>query len=80
MLSGYLMTKWEFERLDLENTGGARRWGGFRIDAPTDPRWKFLALKELIAKPASDPDPRRRELGRHPVSYTHLTLPTILRV
>ena len=65
MLSGYLMTKHEFERLDQENTGGTRDWGGFRIDAPTDARWKFLALSELIAKPASDPDPRRRELGRH---------------
>jgi hypothetical protein len=65
MLSGYLMTQYEFARLDDENTGGARNWGGFQIEAPTDPRWKFLGLKALLAKPASDPDPLRRELGRH---------------
>lgn len=74
MLSGYLMTEQETQRLNQEaralNEGspladGADTWGGFDVNAGRS-HWAFLdpELERIMGKPEDSSDLRRRDLGR----------------
>jgi len=65
MLSGYLMTEYEFKELDKQHNRDCQpgSWGDFDIEAPRG-EWPFLALKDLIKEPEESEDPRRQDLGK----------------
>jgi len=64
MMSGYAMTKQEFEHLQQEHEKAEEQgaWGGFDVTAPSGD-WPFLALQDVMRLPASSGDPRRADLG-----------------
>lgn len=65
MASGYLMTEYEFKRLDMRHKADGEQgtWGGFDISAGRT-TWDFLALEQLLRQPPDSSDARRQDLGR----------------
>lgn len=64
MLSGYLMTEYEFKELDKQHKrdGELGTWGGFDIEAPRGD-WPFLKLESLVRQPPDSADAQRVDLG-----------------
>jgi hypothetical protein len=65
MLSGYLMTEYEFKELDKQHRrdGELGTWGGFDIEAPRGD-WPFLKLESLVRQPPDSSDAQRADLGK----------------
>lgn len=65
MLSGYLMTEYEFKQLQLqhERQGLPGTWGDYDINAPRSD-WEFFKLENIMRKPGDSSDARRQELQK----------------
>ncbi len=65
MLSGYQMTDYELRslkerHLTLRETDN---WEAFDVEAPGNPNWPFLPLKDIMKLDKYSEDPRRKDLG-----------------
>ncbi len=65
MLSGYLMTTHELKRLELayRDASAPGTWADLDVDAQRLD-WPFLALREVMRRPANPADAQRTELAR----------------
>ena len=66
MLSGYLMTEYEFKKLNQQHKDDGKQgtWGDFSIDAPRSKDWRFLELENILRQPPKSTDARRKDIGK----------------
>ena len=65
MLSGYQMTDFELRSLKERHLtqGDPETWEAFDVDAPGNPNWPILPLKDIMKLDQHSKDPHRKDLG-----------------